>query len=106
MYFTYILRSLKTSGAIYIGYTNDLKSRLANHNSPQNTGYTKRHAPWEVETYLAFSDRAEAKRFEHYLKSSSGKAFMKKRLISNHFKEALVEFNNGRKQLSETKRSL
>jgi len=102
MYYTYILRSIRTHGAIYIGYTNDLKSRLENHNSEKNNGYTKRHSPWEIESYLAFTEEEDAKRFEMYLKSNSGKAFMRKRLISNHFKDALVEFNNGRKQLSET----
>lgn len=102
MYYTYILRSLKTSGAIYIGYTSDLKSRLENHNSEKNNGYTKRHSPWKIESYMAFTEEEDAKRFEMYLKSTSGKAFMRKRLISNHFKAALVEFNNGRQQLSET----
>jgi predicted GIY-YIG superfamily endonuclease len=96
MYYTYILRSLKTSGAIYIGYTSDLKSRLSHHNGPHNHGYTRRHAPWEIESYVAFTEEEDAKRFEVYLKSNSGKAFMRKRLISNHFKDALVEFNNGR----------
>ena len=103
MFYTYILRSMKTHGAMYIGYTNDLKSRLENHNSLNNKGYTKRHAPWEIESDMAFSEEEEAKRFETYLKSNSGKAFMRKRLISNHFKDALAEFNNGRKQLSEAK---
>ncbi len=105
MYYTYILKSLKVPGAIYIGYTSDLKSRLADHNSPQNAGYSKRHAPRRIETYLAFSDQDDAKRFETYLKSSSGKAFLKKRLVSVQFKEALEKFNNGRNksQISVTK---
>jgi putative endonuclease len=105
MYYTYILKSLKEPGAIYIGYTKDLKSRIAQHNSSANGGYTKRYAPWELETYLAFSEEKEARMFEAYLKSSSGKAFMKKRLISNQFKDAVDRFNNGRqvKKVSETK---
>jgi len=49
MYYTYILHSLKVPGAIYTGYTSDLKARLADHNSPQNSGYSKRHAPWQIE---------------------------------------------------------
>ncbi len=97
MFYTYILKSTKNQGAIYIGYTKNLKSRLAQHNNPQNYGYSKRYAPWVLETYLAFSEEREAKRFEVYLKSSSGKAFMKKRLISNYFKEALEKFNRERK---------
>ncbi|KAF0146153.1 MAG: excinuclease ABC protein C subunit [Nitrospirae bacterium] len=96
MYYTYILKSIKTAGAIYIGHTSDLKSRVSQHNSPNNNGYSKRHAPWAVETYIAFADEKDAKTFELYLKSSSGKAFMKKRLISNEFREALEKFNNGR----------
>jgi predicted GIY-YIG superfamily endonuclease len=102
MYYTYILRSIKTPGAIYIGYTSDLNCRLEQHNSSHNNGYTKRYAPWSIESYVAFSDEEDAKRFEVYLKSSSGKAFMRKRLISNQFKEVLVEFNTGRRKISES----
>jgi predicted GIY-YIG superfamily endonuclease len=98
MYYTYILRSVKNPGAIYIGYTGDLGARIAQHNSLQNNGYTKRYAPWVLETYLAFSEEKDAKRFELYLKSNSGKAFMRKRLISNQFKEDVEKFNNGKKK--------
>ena len=97
MYYTYILKSTKTAGAIYIGYTKDLKTRLAYHNNPINEGYSKRHAPWIIEAYLAFTEKQEAKRFEIYLKSSSGKAFMKKRLIPSNYKEALEKCNREKK---------
>jgi predicted GIY-YIG superfamily endonuclease len=100
MYYTYILRSVKNPGAIYIGYTGDLEARIAQHNSLQNNGYTKRYAPWVLETHLASSEEEDAKRFELYLKSSSGKAFMRKRLISNQFKEAMEKFNNGKKKIA------
>ncbi len=93
MYFTYIIKSNITPGAIYIGSTKNLNSRLAQHNDPKNHGYTKRHAPWVIETYLAFSEEQDAKRFELYLKSGSGKAFMKKRLISKSCREALEKYN-------------
>ena len=100
MYYTYILKSLKQDGAIYIGYTNDLKSRLMQHNS-KHTGYSNKYLPWEIESYFAFTNERQAKELERYFKSSSGKAFMNKRLISNHFKEVLKKFNNGRaKQVS------
>jgi predicted GIY-YIG superfamily endonuclease len=41
MYYTYILRSVKNPGAIFIGYAGDLGARIAQHNSLQNNGYTK-----------------------------------------------------------------
>lgn len=101
MYYAYILRSKKVSGAIYKGYTRDLKARLAQHNSATGK-YSSKYSPWELETYIAFSDKQQAEGFERYLKSSSGKAFMHKRLLSSQFKEALKKFNNGRrKKLSE-----
>ena len=90
MFYTYILKSIKIPGAVYIGYTSDLKRRLSQHNDPQNTGYSKRYASWMVETYLAFSEEEEARRFEIYLKSSSGKAFMRKRLISDSVHRQMV----------------
>ena len=96
MYYVYILRSKNQAGAIYIGYTSDLKSRLIEHNSISNKHYSSKYAPWEIESYLSFSDKIDAERFERYLKSSSGKAFMRKRLISSNFRLALEKFNNGR----------
>lgn len=98
MYYTYILKSLSQPGAIYIGYTADLKSRIKQHNDVGSRGSTKRYAPWQLETYIGFNQMHEAKAFEKYLKSNSGKAFMRKRLISVDFKRALVEFNNGRER--------
>ena len=97
MFYTYILGSKKVPGAIYKGYTADLKSRLKEHNGLFGK-YSSKYAPWEIETYFAFSTEEQAKNFERYLKSSSGKAFMHKRLISNEFKEALKKFNNGREK--------
>lgn len=99
MHYVYILRSLKQEGAIYIGYTSDLKSRLKSHSAERNL-YSKRYAPWEIETYLAFTNEQDAKDFERYLKGGSGKAFLQKHLISQRFKEALKKFNNGRSDKS------
>ncbi len=97
MYYTYILKSKVRAGAIYIGYTSDLKKRLTEHNNPAYKSYSKRFAPWETESYFAFSTEQQAKDFETYLKGNSGKAFMRKRLLSEEFKRALEKFNNGRK---------
>lgn len=96
MFYTYILKSKKQAGAIYTGYTSDLKRRLSEHNNPMYESYSKRFAPWEIDCYFAFSTEQQAKDFEIYLKGNSGKAFMRKRLLSEEFKKALKKFNNGR----------
>ena len=76
----YILRSIKKPKRLYIGCTQDLEKRLAEHNRGDST-YSKTYAPWELEAYMAFRDRQVADDFERYLKSGSGHAFLKKRLL-------------------------
>lgn len=81
MYIVYILKSLKEANQYYVGLTEDLGRRLQNHNNEDNSGYSKRYAPWEVETYVSFKSRDRAIAFEKYLKSGSGYAFLRKRLV-------------------------
>ncbi len=64
----------------YVGCTSNLKERLQRHKN----GYvpaTKNIRPLQLLTYIAFSDKYKAYEFEKYLKSGSGRAFMKKRLV-------------------------
>jgi len=81
MHIVYIIKSIKTPGKIYIGITRDLDKRLAEHNSGLST-YTKKFAPWEVETYITFKNQVLAERFERYLKVGSGQAFLIKHLLA------------------------
>ncbi len=80
MYYVYILKSSK-SEILYYGYTSDLRTRLNQHNSGQ-TKFTKGHIPWVLAWYCAFPSITNAKNFELYLKSGSGKAFVYKRLVA------------------------
>ena len=57
----------------------DLRSQLERHNASE-VSHTSKFAPWEIKTYLAFSDKGQAFAFEKYLKSASGRAFATKRL--------------------------
>jgi putative endonuclease len=79
MKYFYLLESINFPGESYIGLADDLRKRLAAHNAGQSL-HTKKFKPWRLVTYLAFSDEAKAIAFERYLKSSSGRAFAKKRL--------------------------
>ena len=98
MYYTYILKSLKTPGAVYIGSTADIKRRLLEHNKGESI-YTNKHRPWKIESFFAFPNTEMAENFEKYLKSNSGKAFMSKRLTSQDFNQQRNLYKNGRKPL-------
>ncbi len=80
-HYVYLLRSETDPERTYVGFTSDLKQRLADHNAGKSK-HTSKYRPWIVETYLAFSDEKKAREFERYLKSSSGIAFARKRLRS------------------------
>ena len=78
-YYTYILESEKKPKRFYIGFTENLDSRLKSHNQGNNP-HTSKYRPWQIETAIAFRSREKATAFEKYLKSHSGRAFAKKRL--------------------------
>jgi predicted GIY-YIG superfamily endonuclease len=77
MWYVYLLQSV-AGGQRYVGLTSDLDQRFAQHNAG-NSPHTSKFAPWELVTYIAFSDSAKAEAFERYLKSGSGHAFARKR---------------------------
>jgi predicted GIY-YIG superfamily endonuclease len=79
MFYTYIIRSIPHPECRYIGFTSDLKRRLAEHNSG-HVAHTAPLCPWKMEAYIAFEDEQKARAFETYLKSGSGRAF-----ASRHF---------------------
>ena len=78
MKYVYILENYD-SDHFYVGLTNDLRARLAKHNSGE-VSHTSKYKPWRLKTYVGFSDEARAVAFEKYLKTGSGRAFAKKRL--------------------------
>jgi putative endonuclease len=68
--YVYLLRSEK-NGSFYVGFTHDLKERLAKHNKGLNPS-TKPYVPWELLYYEAHRSEADARRREHYLKTTAG----------------------------------
>ena len=77
MYTVYILKC--SDGKPYIGCTENLEERLERHNNC-HVPATENRRPVQLVTYVAFSDKYKAFEFEKYLKSGSGRAFLKKRL--------------------------
>lgn len=66
MFYVYILKSEK-DGKLYIGYSNNLKRRLEEHNSGSNTS-TKSRRPFELIYYEAYKSEGDAKHREDMLK--------------------------------------
>ena len=79
MFYVYILQSLRDDDRHYVGATSDLRDRVSRHNRG-DVKHTSKYLPWRLKTYVAFTDRERAFAFERYLKTSSGRAFAKKRL--------------------------
>jgi predicted GIY-YIG superfamily endonuclease len=73
----YLLRSLSHPGKRYIGITNDLKRRLADHNAGKSP-HTAKGIPWKLAAAIYFQDGARAEAFERYLKDGSGHAFARR----------------------------
>lgn len=78
----YVLRS-ETTGKTYVGQTNDLPKRIAQHNDPdfRLTLHTKRNAgPWVIIHSEDYNTRLEAMRREKYLKSGQGREWLRANL--------------------------
>ena len=67
MFSTYILQS-KSTGKYYIGSTQEVQKRLAQHNQGKSKS-TRYGRPWELKYKKDFLTRSEAVRYEKYLKS-------------------------------------
>ena len=78
-FYVYILQSESHPDRFYTGFTTDVESRVKCHNSG-SVPATKPYRPWRLKTYVAFSNEKQARAFEQYLKTQSGRAFAKKRL--------------------------
>ncbi len=79
MYYVCILRSIAHPDQTDIGSTGDLKKRLAEHNSGKSI-HTNKFKPWELEAYVALQHKELTKKFEAYLETGSGRAFVNKSL--------------------------
>ena len=76
----YIIRSEQNPERFNYGFSSDLKKRLKVHNQGGNVS-TKTGVPWTLAWYDGFESESAAIDFERYLKTASGKAFARKRLL-------------------------
>lgn len=80
VHYVYIIRSVSAAEQVYVGITLDLKKRLQSHNEGANK-HTTKFKPWKFIWFCAFPTKTKAVAFEKYLKTSSGVAFRRKRLV-------------------------
>ena len=76
IFYTYILKS-KSHGTYYYGSTDDIETRLIEHNSGRQR-YTKGRRPWVVHYIEEFETRSEARQREAFFKSIDGYRYLKK----------------------------
>jgi len=77
MFYVYYLRSLVHSSKIYVGFTHDVQQRLQEHNSGKSI-YTSQFKPWNIIAFFGFDQEEKARAFEKYLKTNTGKIFLKR----------------------------
>ena len=66
-YWVYLLAS-KKYGTLYVGVTNSLERRIAQHKAKEIAGFTKRYEVDRLVYHRAFGDVAQAIHFEKQLK--------------------------------------
>ena len=83
VYYIYILES-EREGILYIGFTDDLKRRYAEHLSGRGGRTTRMRKDWKLIYFEGYPNKPDALGREKFLKSGSGRKYINKQL-ANHF---------------------
>ena len=81
MWYVYVLKG-RQDGKVYVGSTNDLRRRLGEHQKGQSRS-TKHRGNFDMEAYIAVKQESTARSLEKYLKSGSGIATLRKRILAS-----------------------
>ncbi len=81
MWYVYFIKS-KIKDFLYTGTTNNLKRRMFEHNTGLNLS-TKAYRPFRLVAYIAVGTEKHARQLEKYFKTGSGKAVLKKRILTD-----------------------
>ena len=82
MFCAYALKS-KKNGSIYVGSTDNLQRRFAEHNRGEGGKYTRDNRPFEIIYYEAYASYALAKQAERFYKTGYGREVLKGKLEIN-----------------------
>jgi putative endonuclease len=78
--FVYVIHSLTNPERVFVEAAANVSLRIAAHNaghSPQ----TAAHRPWKLVAVVQFGSEGTAQRFEKFLKSGAGRAFVKHHFV-------------------------
>ena len=78
MYFVYVIENLKKNW--YIGFTNNLKKRLKQHNNNETYTTKRLGGPWRIIYMEGSLQKYDAQKRERFLKTSHGREYLQKRL--------------------------
>jgi putative endonuclease len=78
VFYVYVLLSQRSS-RYYVGSTNDVSRRVAEHNAGKTTS-TRSYRPWRLVYTEAFETLAEARQRERQIKSWKSPHYMEKTL--------------------------
>jgi putative endonuclease len=81
VWYVYILKSA-VDGHLYVGSTSDLKRRLQEHEQGKCNS-TRHRRRLDLEAYIAVREESTARSLEKYLKSGSGIATLRKRILGS-----------------------
>jgi len=80
MYYVYLIRSRTYPRQHYTGFTEELSVRISDHNAGKSF-HTAKFRPWRLVMYFVFTHERQAKEFECYLKTGSGRVFLKRHFL-------------------------
>ncbi|MCL2113772.1 GIY-YIG nuclease family protein [Lactococcus protaetiae] len=93
-YYVYVLQC--ADNTLYCGYTDDVKKRVATHNSGKGAKYTKPRLPVKLLTSIEFDNKSEATKCEWWFKHTLNRK-QKLTLIKNkQLKTAFLNNQNSR----------
>ena len=81
MFYVYILENAK--GVFYVGHTQDIGSRLENHNRTDaiQGKFTRKHGPWWLRWSERHATRAEAVQRERQIKRMKSARWIRENLL-------------------------
>ena len=84
-YYVYILYS-PSCNKYYVGHTNSLERRLAEHNLGQGGKFSSNCAPWKLVYQEVFLSRAEAMKHEKEIKNKKSRKYIEFLILNGRTK--------------------